>query len=466
MITYDTALVNGTIAQLHGQRGQSLISPLTGQEDRRTRHGDGSDIDAAVSAARAALVDWSQSDADTRRRVLEALAAKLEERAGELAAAINSEVGTPEKIAKAVQAGLPVHVLRGFITDLDAALAPDTIGHSTVTHQPIGVIAAVTPWNYPLHQAMTKVGAALAAGCTMVLKPSELTPRTNAMMMEILAETTPAGTVNIVPGDAQTGAALINHPGIDAVSFTGSVEGGRAVAQAAAKNLKPCFLELGGKSAGILLDDTDADVALKAMVNGGLLNSGQTCNALTRILVPKATLQDAAMKIGALADQMAPRLGPVISQAQFDRVQGFIARAAKDKSIKLVAGGPGRPEGQEGSGLHVRPTVFIASDPQAEIVQDEVFGPVLVVLGYENDEDLIALANGTNYGLAAAIWGTDPVRIGRITARLRAGQIDVNGAPFNPRAPFGGFNLSGSGREMGLFGIREFQRPVSIQNKS
>lgn len=465
MLTYDSALVNGAIAPLHGQRGQSLRDPLTGQEDRRVRHGDGSDVAAAVSAARSVFADWSRSDAGARRSVLEALAAKLEERADELATAINAEVGTPEKIARAVQAGLPVHVLRGFAFDLDAALTAETIGHSTVTHRPIGVIAAITPWNYPLHQAMAKIGAALAAGCTIVLKPSELTPRTNALMMEILAETTPAGTVNVVPGDAQTGAALVDHPGIDAVSFTGSVEGGRAVAQAAAKNLKPCFLELGGKSAGILLDDADPEVALKAMVSGGLLNSGQTCNALTRILVPKAMLRDAAAKIGALADQMAARLGPVISQAQFDRVQGFIARACADKSVELVAGGPGPAEGSEG-GLHVRPTVFIASDPQAEVARDEVFGPVLAVLGYDNDDDLVALANGTDYGLAAAVWGADSDRIERITARLRAGQIDVNGAPFNPRAPFGGFNLSGSGREMGLFGIREFQRPVSIQKKA
>lgn len=465
MLTYDSALVNGAVAPLHGQRGQSLRGPLTGQEDRRVRHGDGSDVAAAVSAARSVFPDWSRSDAGARRSVLEALAARLEERADELATAINAEVGTPEKIARAVQSGLPVHVLRGFASDLDAALTAETIGHSTIIYRPIGVIAAITPWNYPLHQAMAKIGAALAAGCTIVLKPSELTPRTNALMMEILAETTPAGTVNVVPGDAQTGAALVDHPGIDAVSFTGSVEGGRAVAQAAAKNLKPCFLELGGKSAGILLDDADPEVALKAMVSGGLLNSGQTCNALTRILVPNAMLRDAAAKIGALADQMAARLGPVISQAQFDRVQGFIARACADKSVELVAGGPGPAEGREG-GLHVRPTVFIASDPQAEVARDEVFGPVLAVLGYDNDDDLVALANSTDYGLAAAVWGADSDRIERITARLRAGQIDVNGAPFNPRAPFGGFNLSGSGREMGLFGIREFQRPVSIQKKA
>ena len=464
MNTYDTALVSGEITVMQGTREQVLTNPLTGQGDRRTRHSDEADVEAAVNSARAAYDTWSQTDANTRRDVIEALAAKIEERADDLANSISAEVGTPEKIAKAVQVGLPVHVLRGFIADLDAALASETIAHSTVTHRPIGVIAAITPWNYPLHQAIAKIGAALAAGCALVVKPSELTPRTNALMIEILAETTPAGTVNVVPGDAKTGRSLIEHEGIDAVSFTGSVDGGRAVAQAAAKSLKPCCLELGGKSAGIMLDDADPEIALKAMVNGGLLNSGQTCNALTRILVPHAMLEGAAAQIGRLADKMVSRLGPVISQDQYDRVQDFIIRAEKDDAVTLIAGGAGCPEGHE-AGYFVRPTVFVSKDANAEIAQEEVFGPVLVVLGYGDDDEAVALANGTAYGLAAAVWGNDAARVEAITSRLRAGQIDVNGAPFNPRAPFGGFNQSGSGREMGLHGIREFQRPVSIQRK-
>ncbi|WP_116654472.1 aldehyde dehydrogenase family protein [Pelagibacterium sediminicola] len=464
MNTHDTALVNGKIVPLHGSRERHLASPLTGRDDRSTRHGDEIDIDTAVLAARAAFIAWGQSDADTRRKAIEGLAARIEARADDLAEAINAEVGTPEKIARAVQAGLPVHVLRGFVADLDAALADETIAHSTVQYRPLGVIGAITPWNYPLHQAMAKIGAALAAGCTMVLKPSDLTPRTNALMMEILAETVPAGVINVVPGDAQTGAVLVDHPGIDAVSFTGSVEGGRAVAQAAARALKPCALELGGKSAGILLDDADTEIALKAMVNGGLLNSGQTCNALTRILVPHAKIDEAAAQVGALADKMASRLGPVISKEQYERVQAFIERAQKDDAVTLIAGGTGHPDGRD-AGYFVRPTVFLSRDGNAEIVQDEVFGPVLVVLGYRDDEEAVALANGTDYGLAAAVWGSDQARVEAITRRLRAGQIDVNGAPFNPRAPFGGFSKSGSGREMGLHGIREFQRPVSIQHK-
>ncbi len=462
MNTYETALVNGRISSLKGNRSSILANPLTGQDDRCTRHGDAADVDVAVNAARIAYNAWSQTDADTRRKVIEALAAKIDERAEDLAAAISAEVGTPEKIARAVQAGLPVHVLRGFAADLDTALADGVIAHSTIQHRPIGIVAAITPWNYPLHQAMAKIGAALAAGCTLVVKPSDLTPRTNALIMEVLAETTQAGTVNVVPGDARTGAALIDHASIDAVSFTGSVEGGRAIAQAAAKALKPCSLELGGKSAGILLDDTDPEIALKSMVNGGFLNSGQTCNALTRILVPNAMLDDAAAQIGALAEKMTARLGPVISQVQYDRVQGFITRADKDDAVTLISGGRGRPEGRD-DGFFVRPTVFVSKNANTEIARDEVFGPVLVVLGYGDDDDLIELANGTDYGLAAAIWGNDAARIDAITKRLRAGQIDVNGAPFNPRAPFGGFNQSGSGREMGLYGIREFQSLVSVQ---
>lgn len=464
MNTHDTALVSGRITVLNGSRISTLASPFTGQDDRRTRHGDESDIDAAVKAAGAAFGDWSRSDADARRKTLETLAAGIEARADDLAEAIHAEVGTPEKIARAVQAGLPVHVLRGFAADVDRALSNETIAHSTVQYRPLGVIGAITPWNYPLHQAMAKVGAALAAGCTTVLKPSELTPRTNELMMEILMEAVPAGVVNVVPGDARTGAALVDHPCIDAVSFTGSVEGGRAVAQAAAKALKPCALELGGKSAGILLDDADPDVALRAIVNGGLLNSGQTCNALTRILVPHAKVDEAASLVGALADKMAARLGPVISKDQYERVQAFIERAQSDDAVTLVTGGTGHPDGRE-AGYFVRPTVFVSTDETAEIAQREVFGPVLVVLGYRDDDEAVALANGTEYGLAAAVWGNDARRVAAITNRLRAGQIDVNGAAFNPRAPFGGFKQSGSGREMGLHGIREFQRPVSIQQK-
>lgn len=462
MDVYKTALIDGMIMTLNGTREQALACPFSERVDRRTRHGDGSDVAHAVEAARTAFVSWSQTDASRRRQVIEGLATRIEERADDLAGAISAEVGTPEKIARAVQASLPVHVLRGFAKDLEHALSPESIDHSTVMHRPVGVVAAVTPWNYPLHQAMAKVGAALAAGCTVILKPSELTPRTNALMMEILAECVPNGTVNVVPGDAITGAVLVDHNGVDAVSFTGSVEGGRAVAQAAAKALKPCHLELGGKSAGLVLEDADVEAALKSMVNAGLLNSGQSCNAISRILVPHAMLDATTAKIVALAEKMVSRLGPVISQEQYSRVQGFIARAMQDSSVRMVAGGTGRPEGQE-TGFFVRPTVFVASDADAEIVQREVFGPVLVIQGYGDDEDLISLANGTDYGLAAALWGDNGPRVDAISARLRAGQIDVNGAPFNPRAPFGGFRLSGSGREMGFHGIREFQRPVSVQ---
>lgn len=464
MIIHDTALIDGAIIPLNGTRDMAISGPFAGPEALRTRHGDAADLDRAVLAARAALADWQHSNAARRIAAIEALAAGIEARGDEIALAITADVGTPAKIARVVQAGLPVNVLRGFAADVEAAMAVETIGHSTVTQRPIGVVAAITPWNYPLHQAMAKVGAALAAGCTMVLKPSELTPRINALMMEILAAALPAGLVNVVPGDRETGAELVAHPGIDAVSFTGSVGGGRAVAQAAAAHLRPCFLELGGKSAGIVLDDADLPAALKAIVNGGLLNSGQTCTALTRILVPEARLDEAAQAVAALAEAMTARLGPVISAAQFERVQGFIARAERAEGVALVAGGLGHPEGAE-AGHYVRPTVFVAHDRTAEIAREEVFGPVLTVLSYADDDDLVALANGTDYGLAAAIWGQDPARIAAFVARLRAGQIDVNGAPFNPRAPFGGFASSGSGREMGIHGIREFQRPVSVQQK-
>ncbi|WP_458792928.1 aldehyde dehydrogenase family protein [Yoonia sp. MH D7] len=464
MSDFNQALINGTIAPVQGRQTQDIAGPFAANAAVTVTHGDAADVDRAVHAARAAFADWSQTDLATRRAVLEALATAIADRQADIATAITADVGTPEKISQIVQAGLPVSVLRGFAQDAEAALAPETIAHSTVHQRPIGVIAAITPWNYPLHQAMAKVGAALAAGCTMVLKPSELTPRTNQIMMDILASTTPAGVINVVCGDRATGVALVEHAGVDAVSFTGSVAGGQSVALAAAKHLKPCFLELGGKSAGIVLDDADLDLALKAIVNGGLLNTGQTCNALTRILVPAAMLDAAADKVAALADKMTTRLGPVISQTQFDAVQGFIARAEAAKGVTLATGGLGHPDGLA-DGFYVKPTVFKVTNRAAEIANTEVFGPVLSVIGYGSDDDLVALANGTDYGLAAALWGQDDARVNALAARLRAGQIDINGAPFNPRAPFGGFAHSGAGREMGLHGIREFQRPVSIQRK-
>lgn len=462
MERYENMLVAGKITRVTGDESVTLHSPFTGQVDRETVHASSENVDTAVKAARMALNSWQYSSADQRRKVLTDLAAEIESRSTDIAAAITAEVGTPEKIAVAVQAGLPVRVLRGFAEDVEAAMACQTIGNSSISHRGLGIVAAITPWNYPLHQAMAKIGAVLAAGCTVVLKPSDLVPRTNTIMMEVLAAALPAGLVNVVPGNAATGAALVAHSGVDAVSFTGSVGGGRAVAEAAGRALKPCFLELGGKSAGIVLDDADFEWALKVIVNGGLLNTGQTCNALTRILVPAARLEEAGQAVADLASRMVSRLGPLISQAQYDRVQGFITRAIDDEKTVCLTGGTGAPDGMD-SGYYTKPTVFIAHDPQSEIAQSEVFGPVLVVQGYDDEDDLIRLANGTDYGIAAAIWGADEARIATLASRLNAGQIDVNGGAFNPRAPFGGFGHSGSSREMGLYGIREFQRPVSVQ---
>lgn len=462
MSEFILALVNGEMVKICGTQSQPVEGPFAAATPVTVCHGDETDVDNAVQAARAAFADWSQSEVFRRQSVIETLASEIARRQSDIATAVTADVGTPAKIAEIVHAGLPVNVLRGFVQDIEAALAPEKIAHSTVMHRPIGVIGAITPWNYPLHQSMAKIGAALAAGCTLVLKPSELTPRTNEIMMEILRATTPAGVINVMPGDRTTGAALVDHAGTDAVSFTGSVAAGRSVAQACAAHLKPCFLELGGKSAGIVLEDADMDVALKVIVNGGLLNSGQTCTALTRILVPADQLDEAAEKVGALADKMTARLGPVISKRQYDSVQGFIERAEQTQGVTRITGGTGHPD-DSAEGYFVKPTVFKVSDPSVEVASTEVFGPVLCVIGYGSDAEMITLANGTDYGLAAALWGQDQARIDGLAARLHAGQIDINGAAFNPRAPFGGFSHSGTGREMGLHGIREFMRPSSIQ---
>lgn len=458
---FESQLIGGRLAPVSGSETMTLSSPFSGLPDRTSRFSAPADVDAAIASAQESLAHWSLSDVATRCGALVRLAAAIEARMDAFAAVISAEVGTPPRIAQAVQAGLPVRVLSGFAQDLEAAPATATLGNSTIHYRPLGVIAAITPWNYPLHQSMAKIGAALAAGCTLVLKPSELVPETNELMMAALAEALPPGLVNVVVGGAGIGNCLLRHPAIAAISFTGSGRAGAAIAAAAGEALRPVFLELGGKSAGIVLPDADFDKALKGIVQGGLLNSGQTCTALTRILVPADRLAEAEGKVAALATGMTERLGPLISEAQFERVQGFIARAMAD-GARCIAGGPGRPEGQD-KGFFVRPTVFVADDPTLEIVTEEVFGPVLVIQPYADIEALVRLANGTAYGLAAAVWGKDPAAIDAVISRLRAGQIDVNGAAFNPRAPFGGFGQSGSGREMGLHGIREFQSPVSVQ---
>lgn len=463
MLNFTLNLIAGRLTPANG-RTIELANPHTEVVDRSVRLSSAADTAEAVAAARAALPQWSATPVEERGRLLSALADALEARSEDLAQSIVAEVGTPPRIAAAVQVGLAITDARVYGKKATEACASETIGHSQVLNRPLGVVAAITPWNYPLHQAVAKVGAALAAGCTVVLKPSELVPGTNHLLSEIFAETFPAGVVNVIHGDAEIGSALINDKDIDAISFTGSTAAGRIIAATAGSNLVPCFLELGGKSPAVILPEADLAGALRGTLSAGWLNSGQTCTALTRVILPESLVEEARPIIAEVAAKTESRLGPLISRTQFERVQGFIARGI-DSGAEVLAGGLGRPAGED-VGFRTRATVFLVNDSDHELVRDEIFGPVICIQPYSSIEQAVDLANDTPYGLAAAVWGGTSDPVDQVAARLRAGQVDVNGASFNPEAPFGGFGWSGSGRELGFHGIREFTLTTSVQNNT
>ncbi|GAA2526790.1 aldehyde dehydrogenase family protein [Winogradskya humida] len=439
-------------------------NPATEEIIAHVPAGNAEDVERAVTAATAAFDDWSRTPMAERGAMLGKLHEALASRADEIARTVGLELGTPLKVAKAVQAGLPLAVLRGY-ADLAANPAPEeTIGHSLIAREPAGVVGAITPWNYPLHQVVAKVAAALAAGCTVVLKPSELTPLVAYLLFDAADEAgLPDGVLNLVTGTgAEVGAAIAGHPGIDMVSFTGSTATGRAISHAAADRIARVSLELGGKSANIILADADLTKAVKVGVGNAFLNSGQTCTAWTRMLVHR-DLYDSAVSLAADAAaayttgdpfDSGTRMGPLVSAAQRERVQGFISRAG----ARMVAGDAGIPE----KGYFVAPTVFADVDPGSELAQEEIFGPVLSIIAFDDDEDAVRIANNSRYGLAGGVWGT-PDRALAVARRLRTGAVDVNGASFNPVAPFGGYKQSGIGRELGVHGLAEFQQTKAIQ---
>jgi len=343
-----------------------------------------------------------------------------------------------------------------------------------VVREPVGVVGAITPWNYPLHQIALKVAPALAAGCCVVLKPSELTPFNAFVLAEVIeAAGLPAGVFNLVVGlGATVGEALVRHPGVDMISFTGSTRSGKRIAEVAAQSVKRVALELGGKSASVILDDADLAGAVKSTVNGCYLNSGQTCTALTRMLVPASKYEEAA-KIAAevakgftVGDPLAEttKLGPLTSKAQLERVRGYI-RKGIEEGAELVAGGAEPPEGVPAGGYYVKPTIFGKVKNSMTIAQEEIFGPVLAIIPYADEDDAVRIANDSIYGLAGAVWSKDEARAQRVARRIRAGQIDINGGSFNMNAPFGGFKQSGHGREAGTYGLEEFLEYKALQLK-
>ncbi|MFC4858255.1 aldehyde dehydrogenase family protein [Actinophytocola glycyrrhizae] len=469
--TVSTAhFVNGSFTESDGER-IDVINPATEEVIASVPAGTASDADAAVQAAASAFEAWAATPLSERVAAVRRINDGLKARAAELAATITAEVGSPIMFATKVQVTNPVGITAGVLEEVEAgALDPVTVGNSTIVRDPIGVVAAITPWNFPLQQMVAKVTPALVAGNTVVLKPSEVAPLTAGLLAAIIDEAgLPAGVFNMVHGTGPVvGEALAAHPLVDMVSFTGSTRAGRRVAAVGAETIKRVALELGGKSASVVLDDADLVRAVKITVANCFMNNGQACSSLTRLLVPADRHDEAVEAAAAAAAKYVPgdpslettRIGPSVSAAQRDRVVGYI-RKGVEEGATLAAGGP---DPVEGPGYYVRPTVFGNVTPDMTIAQEEIFGPVLSVLPYTDEADAVRIANGTQYGLAAGVFGADQDRARAVAGKLRAGQVDVNGAAFNTRAPFGGFKQSGNGREFGRFGLEEFTELKSIQS--
>ena len=445
-----------------------VYNPATEEAYATISLGGAADAEAAISVARTAFASWSMTTPAERGEVLRAILAVYEKRAGDMAEAISNEMGAPIDMSLADQAASGRGHLKAFIRALDAfewqhPLRPGVEGQDLV-YEPAGVAGLITPWNWPMNQVVLKVGAALAAGCTMVLKPSEIAPMSSILFSEIMHEAgVPAGVYNMVNGDGVgVGSILSSHPGIDVVSFTGSTRAGILISKAAADTVKTVSLELGGKSPNLVFADTDIDAAVARGTSFCFANTGQSCNAATRMLVERPAYERAVEVAKATAEstlvdlpnKTGDHIGPLVSQAQFEKVQRLI-QAGIDEGARLVAGGTGRPEGLN-RGWFARPTVFADATPDMTIMREEIFGPVMAMMPFDSEDEAIELANDTPYGLAAYIQTDSAERARRVAGRLRAGMVQVNGASRASGAPFGGYKQSGVGREGGAWGIEEF----------
>jgi aldehyde dehydrogenase (NAD+) len=451
-------------------RTLDVINPATEQPIGKISLGGAADVDRAVTAARAAFEPYSQTTREERIALLERVISAYQERLGDLVQTISQEMGAPRWLAQAAQAPAGLAHFVQTLNVLKEYQFEEQRGTTRIVREPVGVCGLITPWNWPVNQIACKVAPALAAGCTMVLKPSEIAPLSAVIIAEILdAAGVPAGVFNLVQGDGPTvGSAIASHPGIDMVSFTGSTRAGVQVAKSAADTVKRVAQELGGKSANIILDDADLPRAVQAGVKACFTNSGQSCNAPTRMLVPRARHAEAVAAARAAAEEVVvgdpaaegTTIGPVVSQAQFDKIQRLIDAGIKE-GAELVTGGLGRPKGLE-RGYYVRPTVFANVRNDMTIAREEIFGPVLAILPYDDEEDAIRIANDTPYGLSGYVQSGDPAHALRVASRLRTGNVHLNGAMADFAAPFGGYKQSGNGREWGEFGFEEFLEVKAI----
>ena len=446
-----------------------VINPATEAVCGHISAGSAADVDKAVKAAQKAFVTYSQTSREERIDLLERIQAEYQKRFGDVAHAITEEMGAPASLAQRAQAPIGIGHIATGIAVLKAFQFEEDRGTTRIVKEPIGVCGMITPWNWPINQIACKVIPALATGCTMVLKPSEEAPFSAIIWAEIMhAAGVPAGVFNLVNGTgAEVGAAISSHPGVDMVSFTGSTRAGIEVAKAAAPTVKRVAQELGGKSPNIILEDADMASAVGGGVKHVMQNSGQSCNAPTRMLVPTAKMAEAMVIAKEAADSTTvgdpngnAQLGPVVNKVQWDKIQRLI-QAGIDEGATLVAGGVGRPDGLD-KGYYVKPTVFANVTNEMTVAKEEIFGPVVSILGYDSVDQAIAIGNDTEYGLAAYVSGTDMAKVHAVAARMRAGQVAINGAGGDMMAPFGGYKMSGNGREWGDFGFTEFLEVKAI----